>query len=259
MLKKLMLIVIMMVCCMGAFAIDLSDDRWTAVFINAKNNAIVKDVSEIIGPRSAATAWRGDTAQLYISSSDASDASAGTGARTVTIKGLATDYTDLTEVATLNGTTNATITGSFFRVNEFYVTTAGSGDKNAGDVYFYSGANTSGVPDVTTTTYAKIPVGKSVMNAAFYTVPLNKKLKIKNINIVTKSDSQESPLVTLKTKIDGGIISSKPFNNTVSTIFSENGYNIPATTDMYFEAQFNDFTGEAQIMLECYLYTPTAY
>jgi len=71
---------------------------------------------------------------LDVVSSDANDTSAGTGARTVEIQGLDGSYDAVTETVTMTGTTPATTTATFLRVNRAMVKTAGSGGVNAGAI-----------------------------------------------------------------------------------------------------------------------------
>ena len=71
---------------------------------------------------------------LNITSSSASDTSAGTGARTVFIEGLDTDYNMIEETVTLNGTSNVLTVNSYLRVNNMYVATSGSSQTNEGDI-----------------------------------------------------------------------------------------------------------------------------
>ncbi len=58
----------------------------------------------------------------------------GTGARTVLIKGLDVDYTEISEVIALNGTSAVTTVNEYLRINSFEVVTAGSGGTNAGAI-----------------------------------------------------------------------------------------------------------------------------
>lgn len=72
---------------------------------------------------------------LEVLSSSASDTSAGTGARTITVEGLDSNYTQFTETVTLNGTTPVALSNnSAVAVNKAYVATAGSGLTNAGTI-----------------------------------------------------------------------------------------------------------------------------
>lgn len=105
---------------------------------------------------------------LKISSSDANDTSAGTGARTVLISGLDGDYNTVTETVILNGQTAVNTTNSFLYVNAFYVVTAGSGGQNAGVIYAGTGTVTAGVP---ATIYDLIAAGYNNRTTAHYCVP----------------------------------------------------------------------------------------
>lgn len=71
---------------------------------------------------------------LEVVSTSANDASAGTGARTVLIGGLDSNYDPITETVTLNGVTPVNTTKSFLRVNLFTTVTSGSGQVNDGDI-----------------------------------------------------------------------------------------------------------------------------
>jgi hypothetical protein len=105
---------------------------------------------------------------LKVSSSDANDTSAGTGARTVLISGLDGDYNTVTETVILNGQTAVNTTNSFLYVNAFYVVTAGSGGQNAGVIYAGTGTVTAGVP---ATIYDLIAAGYNNRTTAHYCVP----------------------------------------------------------------------------------------
>ena len=72
--------------------------------------------------------------QLEVVSTSASDAAAGTGARTVLIQGLDANWLPISETVTLNGTTPVTTVNSYLRVNLMTTTSAGSGGQNAGDL-----------------------------------------------------------------------------------------------------------------------------
>ena len=85
---------------------------------------------------STSTVWSGTTSNyvypasatvMKISSSDANDASAGTGAQTVNIFGLDANYAEISETVSLNGQTAVNTIGSYLRINQLVVLTAGSG------------------------------------------------------------------------------------------------------------------------------------
>jgi len=105
---------------------------------------------------------------LKISSTSASDTSAGTGARTVVISGLDGDFNTVTETVILNGQTAVNTTNSYLYVNQFYVASLGSGTSNAGDINAGTGTVTSGVPAVL---YDMIATGFNQRTTAHYCVP----------------------------------------------------------------------------------------
>jgi hypothetical protein len=69
---------------------------------------------------------------LEVLSSSASDASAGTGAQTVTISGVDANYKAISETIALNGVSAVSSTLTYWRVNSFQVTTVGTGLVQAG-------------------------------------------------------------------------------------------------------------------------------
>jgi len=106
--------------------------------------------------------------QLKVSSSDANDTAAGTGARTVYVAGLDANHNEIEEIVTLNGQTAVLTTQSFLHINNAYVATAGSGLSAAGDIYFGDGVVTAGVP---ATVYDLIKFDYNQRITGSYTVP----------------------------------------------------------------------------------------
>lgn len=113
--------------------------------------------------------------QLDISSSSAADAAAGTGARTIDVYGLDKDFILLKETVTLNGQTKVTTVGSFRRVFEIVVATAGTGNANAGDIYIVKagtgGTYTAGVPGTLTSAVIKGLAGDNYGLSGLWTAP----------------------------------------------------------------------------------------
>jgi len=93
-------------------------------------------------PTAGTDVWEGAAAypfqtvatKLEILSSSASDAAAGTGAQTMMIQGLDTNFNPLSETITMNGVTPVQSAGTYLRVNGLNIVTAGSGHTNAGDI-----------------------------------------------------------------------------------------------------------------------------
>lgn len=134
--------------------------------------------------------WMTGATSLEIVSDSAADAAAGTGARTVTIAGLDTTYTEISQTVTLNGTTAVAIPTQLFRINGALIITAGSGGVNAGNLIVRdAGAGT---------TRAVIPLGYGITRQSQFTVPLGYTLQITSIvfSINRPSSSRDATIAT---------------------------------------------------------------
>lgn len=113
--------------------------------------------------------------QLDITSSSALDTVAGTGARTLILYGLDHDYNPLVETINLAGQTKITTVNSFRRLFAAYVTIAGTGEVNAGDIYIVKtgtgGTYAAGVPGTLTSAVIKILVGDNLGFSGVWTTP----------------------------------------------------------------------------------------
>lgn len=105
---------------------------------------------------------------LKVSSTSANDAQNGTGARTVTIVGLDSNYIEQTEVVTLNGQSAVNTVNSYLYINQFYVNTVGTGEANEGTINIGTGVVTVGVPAVL---YDLIAPSFNTRTTAHYCVP----------------------------------------------------------------------------------------
>lgn len=110
------------------------------------NNPVVGSSLETIWTQGGLYSYPPTASVMTVSSSSTNDASAGTGARTVTVSGLDADYNEISELVTLNGQTPVNTTKSYLRVNRMIVRSAGSGGGNEGVIYTGTGTVTSGVP-----------------------------------------------------------------------------------------------------------------
>jgi hypothetical protein len=116
---------------------------------------LISGISGTVGT-SYTTVWSQNTVYAYlstasvmeISSSNANDTAAGTGAQTVSIYGLDASYNMINETVSMNGQTAVNTVNSYLRVFHLAVVTAGSGGAAAGTIYAGTGAVTSGVPAV---------------------------------------------------------------------------------------------------------------
>ena len=172
-------------------------------------NASVGNSVETIWLEGGLYAYPPSATTMTVSSSDANDTSAGTGARTIQISGLDGDYNEISETIILNGQTPVTTSNSYLRVNRALVLTAGSGGVNAGIIYVGTGTVTSGVPANKYTTINGDGTNQTLQ--AFWTVPAGYTAYIYQTNISTGTSSA-TPAV-LKTLLVvrpfGGVFNTK--------------------------------------------------
>lgn len=84
--------------------------------------------------------------QIKVTSTNANDTAAGTGARTILIEGLDGNYDEISEIVTMNGLTTVLTTQLFLRINRATVVSAGSAKSALGDIYMGDGIVTTGIP-----------------------------------------------------------------------------------------------------------------
>lgn len=117
--------------------------------------------------------WAGGGTRVFLSSAetievvsdDVNDTSDGTGARTVQLQGLDSNYKFIEETITLNGTSVVTSTKSYLRVYRSYVVTAGSSGSNEGTITFDPTSSGSG------SRQALIELGDGQTLISHFTVP----------------------------------------------------------------------------------------
>ena len=131
-------------------------------------NADVDDSLETVWAQGGLYSYLASASVLKGSSSSTADTSAGTGARTVELFGLDTNYDEINETVTLNGQTAVNTTKEYLRINRMVVRSAGSGGQNAGVIYAGTGTVTAGVP---ANKYATIAIGDNQTVMALWTVP----------------------------------------------------------------------------------------
>lgn len=141
-----------------------------AIFKNG-HNPDVGTSFEIISHDGGTYPFPTEDTTMTISSTDANDTVAGTGARAVLVQGLNSNYQEIQEVVALNGTTAVTLANQYFRINDFIVLTAGTGKTNAGEIYVGYGTVTAGVP---ANTMESCHAGQARGETALYTVPSGK-------------------------------------------------------------------------------------
>lgn len=141
---------------------------WHRAVIVFGYNPDVDTTPETIWPGDGLLPYLPAATQLKVSSANANDTAAGTGARTVYIGGLDSSHNEISEIVTMNGQTAVTTTKSFLHINSAYVMTAGSGNGAAGNIYIGTGTVTLGVP---ATIYDIIAYDYNNRLTGSYTIP----------------------------------------------------------------------------------------
>ncbi len=138
---------------------------------------------------------------MEVVSTSVADASAGTGAQTVEVHGLESNWDEANEIVTLNGTTPVDLTGTYIRINNIHVQTVGSGGVAAGDITLQA--------DGAGTAYARVAAGGNMMFQCHFTVPAGKTAYISEWSagsagnkairfmLCAKSDWDDSSLTTV--------------------------------------------------------------
>lgn len=127
---------------------------------------------------------------MTIVSTSANDAAAGTGARTVSVAGLDSNYLEISETVTMNGTTPVTTTKSYLRISRMTVTSAGPLKSNDGAITI---SNTS--PQGIISAMA----GQS--SFSIYTIPANKVGYLHNLHLSSSKSTDGKFMV--RTHING--------------------------------------------------------
>lgn len=132
-----------------------------------------------------------DTLNVVSTSTNDDGDPAGTGAQSIIIYGVDSNYEAQTEVVTLNGTTAVTTSNTWLGVNRAAIYLAGSGGINAGDINIT--VTTGGA------TQAQIPTGEgSTQHAFFFTQRKHTALMDWLLINVVKTSGGGKPIITIK-------------------------------------------------------------
>lgn len=152
-------------------------------------------------------------------STSINDTAAGTGARTVLIRGVNATYTATTETVTLNGTTPVNTVNSYLHIHLMQITTTGTGLVNAGEI------TATAATDGTVTCLINTSQGQS--ESAIYLVPLGYTAYVMKIrarmNNATANSAAEVSLYTLPFGMGWQLKTKIGVNNSGSS-YAENNY-----------------------------------
>lgn len=135
---------------------------------------------------------------LSFASTSANDTIAGTGARTIIVIGLDTNGLEIFEFLNLNGQTEVDTTLQYTKMNEFFITAAGTGNANLGIIYCSDNTDTftAGVPQNRVYDIMDALHGISKTGNYSFGFPSTTTLILKRIIINT--DATESKPVTIR-------------------------------------------------------------
>lgn len=223
-------------------------------------NAAISNSAETIWAAGGTYAQLSTAAALEAVSSSANDASAGTGARTITVELIDGNYAKSTVTVTLNGTTPVAITGTFISVNSVRVATAGSGGTNAGtiDIRTVSGSTVKS----SISTGATLGLGQAA--DFIYTVPASTYGVLSSIDFSATGVTGDLT-VYLNTIDSSGITRNEgagksslyvtAFNGARGKIFFGNGLVISPRTTIELRAIVSAGAGDLVAMAELLLIT----
>lgn len=264
-MKKLLLLLLLI----PSLAFAAVDDFWEKAAygsIPGVSYVLFSGVNNTVGTSPAETLWREDSnytflttdmSTPYLTSSSVNDASAGTGARTVRVSCVDSNYAENSEIVTLDGQNSVNLTISCMAINNLEVLTAGSGGVNAGAVRLGTGVNSSGVPTVR---HGLIVPGENQSNMGLYTVPVNKVLICRDFNFSNGAAGAASGNLLLYTTIvdNGPEVRNNfsGFHQSATSGFTQGGATLfPEKTKINVKAQGGSSTGPIVFFASCALVT----
>ena len=183
---------------------------------------------------------------LYVSSSDANDTSAGTGARTVQVYGLDANYDEVNVTVSLAGQSAVQLgeASNWIRVFRMIVRSAGSSDANVGTLYVGTEATpASGVP---VNKYASIAIGDNQTLMCVWTVPRGYTAYLHQKDVSASSSSGKFAIFTLEGRPFGEVMQVKDrvlLANNSTAISYWNPISFAEKTDIEVRAQADSIGG----------------
>ena len=173
----------------------------------------------------------GSAETLDVSSSSASDTSAGVGARTMRIFGLDSNYDLQQEDITLNGTFNVTTANTYLRVYRAYILTAGSSETNVGNIQINHTTTTANV-------FGYVVAGKGQTELSNYTIPNGYTGYLKDYVVsCLDTSSNDASVAIWYRELNGAVRLIRPVSVSTDTDSVRNiygGISIPEKTDFMF-------------------------
>ena len=216
------------------------------------NNPVVTVTPETIWKVGGTYPWPNYSTTLSISSTDADDNIAGTGARLLFIDGLDINYAQISEVVILNGTTSVNTTQDFYRINDAIIISAGSSWSNEGEIdILHNGTIVSRISELE---------GES--HQAVYTVPANHTLFTGTFSVSSGKSDEVAVTAWVRPNITGVMfLSSTTYAYQNTWIFENyNEFPFPEKTDFEIRAELTSPAGAGKVtnIMELFL-VPNSY
>ena len=172
---------------------------------------------------------------IAVVSTSTNDTSGGTGARTVRIEGLKSTTSSAyeTEDITLTGTTTATSTNTWYRVNRMYVLTAGTLGYNEGTITFNHSTTTANV-------FGTIEAQRNQSTIAVYTIPYQTTGYIiqYSLSLVRASGAAGSGEISLRARDTSGVFRSIDYFDITNSQWVNKKFSYPKKLDSLTDIKF---------------------
>ena len=180
---------------------------------------------------------------MTISSDNANDAAAGTGATLVLVHGIDGSGDRVSEVIVPNGTTAVTSVNTFIHINQIVMAGSGSTNQNQGTIYIGTGVVAAGKPAVV---YNLMEPSVGISRSMYYYVPNNYHLTI--INSTTTVDSNKIALSRFCTHTSAGRTCAQEFHiSQTNNTFNQASSLIPPNTFIEFRCEVDTGSGEIDL------------
>lgn len=138
-----------------------------------------------------------ETMDIVSASTDDDGSPVGIGLRTLLVLGVDNTGADISEVITLNGTTDVTTVNSYLRVNTLVGLTVGSAGWNVGDI--------TCIASSAATIQSQMGATEGISQSSHYTVPLGKTLHVTKLEFnAAKLSGGQLPVVEFKVYVRSG-------------------------------------------------------
>jgi hypothetical protein len=192
-------------------------------------------------------------ASVVSTSTDDDGDPAGTGALTLTVQGLDSNYDEVEETVTMDGTTPALTTQTFLRVNRAFAVTAGSNGTNVGNISISVGGDLQ----------AYIEANQGQTHQTHYTVPRNRTLLVTSFHITGGRMANADMQIWSQIKTFNG---STAWRTLDDTFMYQNNFDndhdifvIPAKTEIRQRVVATTTNGEVACTWSGYLVIPDRY